>query len=306
MSFLIFALIGLAVGLGISGWVERMCQRERQAMNWPAVSSQNRWRRCLILMGVTAILFAAFEFAAMDLRLQDCPEVQPSGTGRTLRLAYHLTLISLLIVATATDFDSYLIPDQITVVGVLVGIGMAVAVGDLQLCHLWVDWHYAIPHLRGPLIPAWYDGHRGWHALAWSCTGAIVGAAVIWIARLVSSHVLGQEAMGLGDVTLMAMIGSFLGWQAVLMVFLLAPIAGLTVGVIISLVSGKTYLPYGPWLSLAALFVLFFWSWLWERTRLIFSDWLGLGILAGAGALGFVALLGLVRLYRAIPTRKHL
>lgn len=89
------------------------------------------------------------------------------------------------------------------------------------------------------------------------------------------------------------------------MVFLLAPIAGLTVGVFISLVSGKTYLPYGPWLSLAALFVLFFWNWLWERTRLIFSDWLGLGILAGTGALGFVALLGMVRLYRAIPTRKH-
>lgn len=305
LNFLMFALIGLTVGFGLSCWVEWMCRRERHAMNWPTVTRQARWRRCLALMVVTAVLFSAFEVAAADWRVQDIAEVQPSGTGRSLRLAYHLALISLLIAATATDFDAYLIPDQITVAGVLLGVGGAVAVGELQLCHLWVDWHDAIPHLRGPRIPAWYDAHRNWHALAWSGTGMVTGAAVTWIARIVSSRVLGQEAMGLGDVTLMAMIGSFLGWQAVLMVFLLAPIAGLTVGVAISLISGKTYLPYGPWLSLAALFVLFRWTWLWERTRLIFSDWLGLGILAGAGTAGFIVLLGLVRLYRAIPVRKH-
>ena len=96
-----------------------MCQQERRAMKWPDVPTKARWQRCLILTVVTAVLFSAFEFAAMDLRLQDCPEVQPSGTGRTLRLVYHLLLISLLIVATATDFDSYLIPDQITVTGIL-------------------------------------------------------------------------------------------------------------------------------------------------------------------------------------------
>ena len=300
---MIFVLSSLAIGFGLSCWVERMSRSERLAVNWAPASNARRWWRCAILMLVTAVLFIGFEVAVTSFRVLETPEVQPSGMGRFLRMGYHLALISLLIAATATDFDCYMIPDQITIPGILLGIAGAVAVGELQLCHLWVDWHHAIPHLRGPTIPDWYDAHRSWHALAWSCSGMVTGAAVTWVARLVSSRVLGQEAMGLGDVTLMAMIGSFLGWQAVLLVFLLAPLAGLTVGVTITLVSGKTYLPYGPWLSLATLFVLFQWGWLWERTRLVFSDWLGLAMLAAAGASGFVVLLGLVRLYRAIPGR---
>lgn len=303
MNSLLFALLGLLVGYGLSFWVERMIHVERQIMQWSPASISVRRQRCVTLMLVTALLFAAFEYASWSARVLDIDEVQPGYIGRWARLAYHLILISLLIAATATDFDCYIIPDQITVPGVLLGLIAAATIHDLQICHLWVDWYVAIPHLRGPAIPGWYDTHRVWHALAWSLSGLAMGAAVTWVARLISSRVLGQEAMGFGDVTLMAMIGSFLGWQAVLLVFLIAPLAGLTVGVMITLISGKTYLPYGPWLSLAAIVVLFRWSWLWERTRLMFSDWYGLGILAAIAAGGFVLLLGLVRLYRAIPGR---
>ncbi|MBS0203830.1 MAG: prepilin peptidase [Planctomycetes bacterium] len=280
-----------------------MIQVERQIMHWSPASVSLRRGRCLILMVVTALLFSGFEYASWSARVLDIDEVQPSYIGRWARLGYHLVLISLLIAATATDLDCYIIPDQIAIPGVLVGIVGAATISDLQICHLWVDWYVAIPHLRGPDIPGWYDTHRFWHALAWSLSGLAMGAAVTWIARVVSSRVLGQEAMGFGDVTLMAMIGSFLGWQAVLLVFLIAPLTGLTVGVLIMLISGKTYLPYGPWLSLAALVVLFRWAWLWEQTRLMFSDWYGLGILAAAASAGFVVLLGMVRLYRAIPGR---
>ena len=297
------ALLGLAIGFGLSHWVDRMTRQERLAMQWPSLPRRNRRWRCATIVLATSFLFGAFTFSVMALGILETPEVQPSYAGRMLRLAYHLTLISLLIAATATDFDCYIIPDQITVPGILIGVLGAAAVGELQICHLWVDWHAAIPHLRGPSIPAWYDTHRMWHGLSWSGAGMLTGAAVTWIARLVSSRVLGQEAMGFGDVTLMAMIGSFLGWQATLLVFLLAPLAGLTVGVAISLVSGKPYLPYGPWLSLAALAILFQWGWFWQQTRLIFSDGQALAILIGAGSAGFILLLGLIRLYRAIPGR---
>lgn len=303
MNFVIFVLGSLVIGFGLSCWVESMSRSERRIIGAVPVSNLKRWGRCAFLMLVTTALFAGFEFAVTTHGVLETPEVQPSGQGRLLRMAYHLALISLLIAATAIDFDCYTIPDQITFPGILLGVVGAFAVGEMQLCHLWVDWNHAIPHLRGPAIPAWYDQHRSWHGLAWSCAGLATGAAVTWMARLVSSRVLGQEAMGLGDVTLMAMIGSFVGWQAVLLVFLLAPLAGLTIGVTITLVSGKTYLPYGPWLSLAAILVLFGWGWLWGRTRLVFSDWLGLAILAAAGAVGFIVLLGLVRAYRAIPGR---
>ena len=196
-----------------------------------------------------------------------------------------------------------MIPDLITFPGMLVGVAGAAIIGEVQICHLWVDWTVAIPQLRGPYIPPWYDAYRFWHGLAWSLAGLATGAALTGIARLISSRVLGQEAMGTGDITLMAMIGSFLGWQAVTLVFLLAPVAGLTVGVLVRIVSGKTYLPYGPWLSIAAVMVLFNWGRLWEQTRMIFSDWLSVAALGGIGTLGFVLLLGIVRLFKSIPTR---
>jgi leader peptidase (prepilin peptidase)/N-methyltransferase len=305
LNLVTIAIAGLAVGFGLSWWLEPICRSERQLMHWPAVSSRARWGRCAILMTITTVLFVAYISAAADLRVQDIDEVQPTAEGRFLRLVYHLVLISLLVLATAADFDCYIIPDQITIPGMALGLVGAFAVGEVQLCHLWVDWSIAVPQLRGPLIPAWFDPHRNWHGLAISSAGLITGAVVTWIAREISSRVLGQQAMGFGDVTLMAMIGSFLGWQAAILVFLLAPIAGLTVGVMIRLLTGKTYLPYGPWLSLAAFFVLFRWKWIWEHIRLIFSDWLGLSILAGIGGIGFVVLLGLVRLYRAIPVHKR-
>lgn len=293
----------MAIGYGISWWVERMSRTERQLLSWPVVDAATRRTRCLSLMAITAILFVTYLIAADQWRWLDLDEVQPSAFGRMMRLGYHLTLISLLIAATAIDFDCYMIPDQITVPGTILGVLGACAVGELQLCHLWVDWHLAIKDLRGPYIPDWYDKHRILHALAWSLSGMAMGAGVTWIARAVSSRVLGQEAMGLGDVTLMAMIGSFLGWQAVLLVFMLAPLAGLSVGLLVRLLSGKTYLPYGPWLSLAAGFVLFRWAWLWQKTRLVFSDWLSMAALAGIALGGFIALLVLIRLYRAIPGR---
>lgn len=303
MSGLVTGLIGLLIGLGLSCWLEQLSRVERAALNLSAVSSRVRWMRCAALILVTALLFGILYWAEHVARVLDTDEVQPSWLGRKVRLYYHLVLLSLLIVATAIDFDCYMIPDRITFPGMLVGLLGAVAFGDLQLCHLWVDWSIAIPQLRGPMIPAWYAPHPHWHGLAWSSAGLITGGGLTWLARAVSSRVMGQEAMGFGDVTLMAMIGSFLGWQAVVLVFLLAPLAGLSVGILIKMITGKTYLPYGPWLSIAAVCVLFRWSWLWGQTRVIFSDWLSLTVLAGIGGGGFVLLLGLTRLYRAIPVR---
>jgi leader peptidase (prepilin peptidase) / N-methyltransferase len=303
LNCLVIGLIGLLTGFGLSCWFERLSAFERQLLRYPSVSAWSRWGRCVVLTLATTVLFGGLAWAEQIAGALNTPEVQPAHFGRAWRLYYHFILLGLLIVATAIDFDCYMIPDQITIPGMVLGLLGAFFFADLQICHLWVDWSVAIPQLRGPGIPAWYDAHKHWHALAWSSAGLTAGAALTWLARAVSSRVLGLETMGLGDVTLMAMIGSFLGWQAVVLVFLLAPLAGLTVGVLIMLVSGKTYLPYGPWLSMAAVFVLFRWGWFWEQTRVTFSDWVSLAVLAGTGGFGLVLLLGLVRLYRAIPVR---
>ena len=297
------AVAACFVGIVLAIFVRWLSRSVRVELELPAHSTRFEIERGVAIVISTVVLFGVYRWAAVDLRCLNVDEVQPSIAGMKWRLIYHLALFAFLIAATAVDFDSYTIPDAITVPGTLIGLIGACVVGELQISHLWVDWSYAIPQLRGPYIPAWYDSHRFLHALAWSSAGLLTGAGLTWIARFVSSRVLGQEAMGLGDVTLMAMIGSYIGWQAVTLVFLIAPLTGLTIGVLIRTLSGKTYLPYGPWLSIAAVIVLFGWSQLWSHTRLIFSDWMSVAVLASIGGGGFVLLLILLLLYKSIPTR---
>lgn len=296
-------LCAFFMGMILAVLFERLSQRERRFLGMPLVSVRSRWARDVSLVIATVVLYVAFHWASLEQGCLETAEVQPSGPGRYWRLGYHLALFALLILSTAIDFDCYVIPDVITAPGVLIGVLGACLIGEVQVCHLWVDWAMAVPQLSGPYIPAWYDPHRHLHGLAWSLTGLVTGAGLTWLARQVSSRVLGQEAMGTGDITLMAMIGSFIGWQAVILVFLLAPLTGLTVGLMIRMLTGKTYLPYGPWLSIAAVTVLFGWTHFWMYTRLIFSDWLSVLVLGSVGSAGFVLLLSLIRLYKSIPTR---
>ena len=66
--------------------------------------------------------------------------------------------------------------------------------------------------------------------------------------------------MGFGDVTLMAMIGAFLGWQPCLIIFFLAPFAGLVIGVLRLILFRDREIPYGPFLCLATLVVIVAWA----------------------------------------------
>jgi leader peptidase (prepilin peptidase)/N-methyltransferase len=68
------------------------------------------------------------------------------------------------------------------------------------------------------------------------------------------------ESMGGGDVKLMGMIGAFLGWQTALLTFFIAPFLGVVIGVANLLIKKEHTIPYGPFLSLAALIALFFGS----------------------------------------------
>ncbi len=235
---------------------------------------------------------------------QATPEVLPSPWGENLRLIYHQVLIGLILVATAVDWDGYVIPDQITLPGMAVGLLAAFLSGELQLIHLWVDWSIEMPQVRGPYFPDWFDAHRHWHGLSWSGAGLVIGAGLTWLVRAVSSWLMGRETLGFGDVTLMAVIGSFLGWQPAVCAFLLAPLLGLLVGIPLKLMTNKPYIPFGPFLGGGALIVLYSWGPIWLRTRGIFGDWYGLLILAALAGLGFVMLIGMLQIYRRIPGRE--
>lgn len=160
----------------------------------------------------------------------------------------------------------------------------------------WGTYRIAALGVLGSLGIAlvWGFGIERWAGLLTSLVGMAAGGGIIWSVRIVGTAVLRREAMGFGDVTLMAMIGSFLGWQPCLVIFFLAPFAGLAIGLFSLVLHRQSEIPYGPFLCLAAAFVVVRWADLWQWAEAPFS----LGLLVPAMMLvGLVLMAGLLGLW---------
>lgn len=127
----------------------------------------------------------------------------------------------------------------------------------------------------GAIALVWLRGGDAWLGLVTALLGMVAGGGLIWAVRVAASWALSREAMGFGDVTLMAMIGTFLGWQAGPMVFFLAPLAGLGVGLAQWFAYRDNVIPYGPFLCLATLGVVLQWGPIWEWAQPLYDvTWL--------------------------------
>jgi leader peptidase (prepilin peptidase) / N-methyltransferase len=121
---------------------------------------------------------------------------------------------------------------------------------------------------------AWYLGQKNpenWESLLSALVGMAASGGLVWAVRILGGAVLQREAMGFGDVTLMAMMGAFLGWQTGLMIFFIAPLAALVLGLLQLLLLGDQEIPYGPFLCFAATVVITRWASLWEWAFPIFA-----------------------------------
>jgi len=178
-------------------------------------------------------------------------------TNALATFAYHALLTALLVAATFIDYDLYIIPDQVTVTGMVLGLLIGTIVPEIR------------PH------PAAATTHAGGFGVG--IAGLMVGAGLTAVVRTSASMALRREAMGFGDVTLMAMIGSFLGWQAAVLSFFLSPFFGLAHALFKlttylqkrlsggQLSSADREIPFGPYLSMAAISLLLAWNWLWPN-----------------------------------------
>jgi len=128
-----------------------------------------------------------------------------------------------LIVLFVTDLQHKILPNAITLPGIVVGF----------ICSVF-------------LPPGWRD----------SLIGILVGGGVLYAIAEVYYRVRGHEGLGMGDVKLLAMIGAFLGWKLVLLTLVLASFAGSLVGGAL-IASGrgdmKYALPFGTFLAVGAL-----------------------------------------------------
>ena len=111
----------------------------------------------------------------------------------------------------------------------------------------------------GALGAGWaqFIGGQKWCAgLLGSVFGFMMGGAVVWVTRILGSVAFGREAMGMGDVYLMAAVGAILGWQSPTVAFFVAPFLGLGWALMRLIVHGSHELPYGPFLSVATAAVM--------------------------------------------------
>lgn len=136
----------------------------------------------------------------------------------------------------------------------------------------------------------WNMQGAAWQGLLSALVGLAFGGGLVWAIRLVGGYAMGVEAMGFGDVTLMAMIGAFLGWQAAMLTFFFAPFTAIVIAVSQQIMSGRRDIPFGPFLCTAATIVIIGWGVIWESWRFHFS----LGIFIPAILVCLVALMGVM------------
>ena len=154
------------------------------------------------------------------------------------------------------------------------------------------------------IVAVWLMGGARWQALLTALVGMALAGGLIWAVRVIAGYALQVEAMGFGDVTLMAMIGAYVGWQSSLIVFFLSPFAALLVALAQLLLSGRKDIAYGPYLCLSTLIVIVGWRTLWQRVVQYFEmGWFLPGILLVCLVLMAVLLLGWGTISRRLVPR---
>ncbi len=159
------------------------------------------------------------------------------GPDFSWSLLLYLILVSSLVIITFIDIDYQIIPDGIT----LPGIPLALLFGSTLLPD---------PFLRVEML-----------GFKTSLTGIVLGGGLFYGIGALGSLIFRKEAMGGGDIKLMAMLGGVLGWKGVLLTAFLGSFFGSIIGVSLILIKGGqmgTKIPFGPYLAFGAVLSLFF------------------------------------------------
>ena len=152
--------------------------------------------------------------------------------GVTVKFFVYSALFASLIAVTFIDFDFKEIPDSISVSGIVIGAFLSL------------------------LFPFLHGSNSAMGGLMASLKGIVAGGGIIYATAILGRIVFRRDAMGGGDVKLLAMIGSLLGWKLILLTFFVAPFLGSVFGIIVKLKTGESEIPYGPFLSMAAFIAL--------------------------------------------------
>jgi leader peptidase (prepilin peptidase)/N-methyltransferase len=228
------AILGLAIGSFLNVCIHRVprqasivhppssCPHCGYQLRWidnvPVLSYAMLGGRCRGCRSQISIRYPVVELATMLIFV-----AHYFVFGLDIMLVPRLLFACILIVLFAIDLEHHLLPNVITLPGIVIGLAFSTMLP---------------PGLVDALI------------------GVVAGGGSLWLIGEAYYRYSGQEGMGGGDVKMLAMIGAFLGWQSVILTLVLSSFAGALIGVLVIAVrrGGMKYaLPYGTFLSLAAL-----------------------------------------------------
>ncbi len=152
--------------------------------------------------------------------------------GLSFSFVTHALLVSILIVIFFIDLDYYIIPDSITLPGIVLALGVSFLPGGIGIIS--------------------------------SAIGLLVGGGSLFLIALLGDWLFKKESMGGGDIKMAAMLGAFLGWKQVLFIFISSAVIGLVVSLGMMMFSAKLrqsrMIPFGPFLALAAVAAMIYGS----------------------------------------------
>ena len=175
--------------------------------------------------------------------------------GLSAALPFDLVFASALLTLVFIDAEHMILPNVITYPGIVFAVVARIAIPHLSGTPHFDD----LPSLsQGALagMPLWVT------SLVGALIGALLGGGSLWLMGWTWEKLRGIEAMGLGDVKMMFMVGAYLGWRLTILTIFIGVFSGSIIGIFLMVRSGQRnmqmLLPFGVFLGLGAIAALLF------------------------------------------------
>jgi leader peptidase (prepilin peptidase)/N-methyltransferase len=175
--------------------------------------------------------------------------------GLTWALPFDLVFVTAITALVFIDAEHMILPNAITYPGIVFALVARVVLPYLMGRPYFDDLNMLVNGMLAGM-PLWAA------SLVGALVGALVGGGSLWLMGWTWEKLRGIEAMGLGDVKMMFMVGAYLGWRLTILNIFLGVLTGSLIGIVIMLLEGKRnmqlLLPFGVFLgigSIAALLV---------------------------------------------------
>jgi leader peptidase (prepilin peptidase)/N-methyltransferase len=174
--------------------------------------------------------------------------------GLTSALPFDLIFVSSLLALVFIDAEHMILPNAITYPGIVFAAIARVALPYLTGAPHFDDMGSLMHGGTLASIPIWLVSLLG------AFLGALIGGGSLWLMGWIWERLRHQEAMGLGDVKMMFMVGAYLGWRLTILTIFLGVLSGSIVGILSMILAGKyergKVLPFGIFLGSGAILAL--------------------------------------------------